>query len=200
MTLFESSWEKKLVINNRELKYSGIFKVEELFSVINKALEERGYEKREKRSEEEVTEESKNIYLELRPYKMKTNYLALMIKLKIDLHNVVEILEHQADKAQKFQSGNIVVFFDAWVLTDHEARWGMKPLAYFIKGFINKFLYTYPLEGKAKGEVQADTAYIYGLVKKLLQSYGGEKENILSEEEIRRKAEEEMGTEMEGAE
>jgi len=43
--MIDTHCEKNLIINNRELKYKGIFLADELFSVINHALEERGYEK-----------------------------------------------------------------------------------------------------------------------------------------------------------
>ena len=58
----EHHYEKELVINNREFKYRGIFKLDEVFSTINKILDEKGYEKREKLNQELVTESGKKIY------------------------------------------------------------------------------------------------------------------------------------------
>lgn len=194
---FETSCEKDLVINNRELKYKGIFRSDEIFSAINRALEEKGYEKREKKTEELVTEMGKKTYIELRPFKVKANYLALMLKIRINLDNVVEVVEKIGGAKEKFQQGNVNIFFDAWTLTDYEQRWQMKPWVFFLKGFINKFVYIFPLEGGMRGEVVGDTAFIYAQVKKLLNSYHPEIKKQVREEDIRKQIEAEISKEME---
>ncbi len=198
---FETTAEKDLVINNRELKYKGIFHIEELFATINRALEERGYQKREKKTEELVTETSRKTYLELRPYKVKSEYLALMLKMKIHLDHIQETVETQEQAGIPFQQGTITIYFDAWLLTDWEQRWNMSPVTFFLKGFINKFLYVFPLEAGARGELAGDTAYVYARVKKLLNSYLPVESRAVREEDIRKQVEEEIATELkEGAE
>ncbi len=187
-----TSFEKNLIINNRELRYSGIFRVDELFSMINRALEERNYTQQEKKSEEIVTEQGKRTYLELRPYKEKTNYTVLMIKIKITLDNITETFEEAKGIKQKFQKGDILIVFDSWLMTDYEHRWGMKPLVYFLKGVINKYLYTFPLEASFPGELTSDTAHIYAAVKKLLQSYQHQPKKVVKEEDVRREMEKEV--------
>ena len=195
--MLETHAEKNLVINGRELKYQGIFRADELFSAINKALDERGYQKREKKTEETVTVSGRKTVVELRPYKEKTNYVALMLKIRITLDNVTETVEKVDGVKQKFRQGDVEIIFDAWSMTDYEARWGMKPWFYFLKGLINKFIYTWPAEAGFMGELVGDTAYVYGKAKKLLQSYRPAEEQHPVEEEVRRKVEEEMGKEKE---
>lgn len=198
---FDISAEKDLIINNRELKYKGIFHADEVFASINRALEERGYTKREKKTEELVTEIGKKTYIELRPYKVKTNYLAMMLKIKINLNNVQDVIEKVDNAKIRFQQGNVIIGFDAWILTDWQLRWNMTPVRFFLKGFINKFLYIFPLEAGATGELAGDTAYVYARVKKLLASYSPSEGKAVREEDIRRQVEEEMEKEMkEGAE
>lgn len=184
--------EKNLVINNKELKYSGIFVADEIFSVINNALGDKGYIKTEKKSEELVTPAGKMLFLELRPYKEKTHYATLMIKIKIVLDNVTEIIREVDGVKKKFQQGDVVIAFDSWLLTDYEGRWGMKPWAYFLKGLINKFIYTAPLESGFFGELVGDTAYIYVQAAKLLNSYRGKAEKVVSEEKVKAEMEEEI--------
>jgi len=198
---FEISAEKELIINNRELKYKGIFHAKELFAAINRALEEKGYTKREKKTEETVTETGRKTYIELRPYKIKTDYLTLMLKLRINLDNIQEVKE-TIDHAQvRFEQGQITIYFDAWLLTDWQQRWNMKPVTFFLKGFINKFLYVFPLEAGARGELAGDTAYVYARIKKLLNSYTAAEGRVVREEDIRRQVEKEIAKEMkEGAE
>ncbi len=196
--VLEHMYERNLVINNRELHYKGIFIANELFSVINRALEEKGYEKREKKTEEIIAQTGKKTYVELRPYKEKTNYAVLMIKMKITLDNITEMVETVRNEKRRFHNGEISVIFDSWILTSYEGRWGMKPVVYFLKGIINKYFYTFPLEKSFRGELVADTAYVYAQIKKLLNTYKVEAGKAVKEEDVRRKVEEEMRKEMEG--
>ncbi|HLD79593.1 MAG TPA: hypothetical protein VJA18_03460 [Candidatus Nanoarchaeia archaeon] len=184
--------EKNLIINNRELSYSGIFRTDELFTTLNNALDEKKYTKREKKSEELVTPLGRLLQLELRPFKIKTNHITLMIKIRITLDNITEVIEKRHNLKERFQKGDVHIIFDAWSLTDYESRWGMKPLVYFIKAVIHKYLYKFPLEEGFVRELASDTAYVYAQVKNLLQSYQGKKLPPLSEQEVLRRVEEEM--------
>ena len=67
--MLDTHCEKNLIINNRELNYKGIFRADELFTLINRALQAKGYDKREKRTEEIVAEGGKKTSIELRPFK-----------------------------------------------------------------------------------------------------------------------------------
>lgn len=191
-----SHLEKNLIVNNKELTYKGFFNVDELFATINKAIEEKGYVKNEKRSEELVTPVGRMLFLELRPYKALTNYATLTIKIKVTLDNVTEITRKSDGRKVLFQQGNIKVMFDSWILTDYENRWGISPVVYFLKGIINKFVYKFPLEGKFASELVNDTNYIYSQIKKLLKSYGEKKEKLPGEEEVKRKIAVEVGEEI----
>lgn len=194
--MLDTHCEKNLIINGRELNYSGIFRTEELFAAINRALEERGYITREKKTEEVVLEQGRRTFLELRPYKEKSNYLTLMLKMKIHLENIAEAVEELKGSKRKFHRGEVKIIFDAWTLTDYESRWGMKPLAYFLKGLVNKFIYTFPLEAGAEDELVEDTAFVYSRAKKLLDSYQGKEVVKVSEEEVRKKVEKEIREEI----
>ena len=184
--------EKNLIVNNKELNHGGFFIVNEIFSTINRAIEERGYTKKEKRSEETVTPSGKYLYLELRPFKVVTNYITLMIKIKINLNHITETVKEIDGKKTIFQNGEVHIAFDAWSLTDYEHRWGMKPFVYFMKALINKFIYKFPFEAGTISIVGGDTAYIYAQVKKLLNSYKKKEEKTISEEEVKKEIEEEV--------
>lgn len=184
--------EKNLVINQRKIIYHGIFRTDELLSVIRGALREKGYSYLEKKSEELVTPAGRVLQLELRPTKNVAQYVSLMIKIHVVLDNVTETVKEMSGIRQKFQQGDALIAFDAWSFTDYEGRWGTKPLSFFLKGVIHKYLYKFPLEEGFVGLLVQDTAYVYGKVKNLLQSYQGKKLPTLKEEEVMKKVEEEM--------
>ncbi|MBU0470770.1 MAG: hypothetical protein KKA62_04090 [Nanoarchaeota archaeon] len=193
--MLDTHLEKNLIVNSKELEYKGFFRSEEIFRIINKALEEKGYVKREKKSEELVTPAGKMLQLELRPYKIKSNYITLMIKIRVTLDNVTETLKEVEGKKQKYESGDVLIIFDAWSLTDYQSRWGMKPIVYFLKGVFNKFVYGLKFEKSTISELGGDTAYIYAQLKKLFKSYQDKKEETVSEEEVKSKVIEEMKNE-----
>ena len=191
--------QKNLVVNNKILTYKGIFHADELFSTINRALEARGYEKREKKTEDVVTEDGRRTFIELRPSKSKTSYAKLMIKLRITLNNVTDTVEEFEGQKRKFDLGDIEIAFDSWVLTDYEERWGGKAWVFFLKGMINKFVYKWPLEGSFPGELVSDTAYIYAQIKKLLNSYKGEVgKKMYSDTEIAKDVQKDVAAEIKG--
>ena len=163
--------EKRLVINHLKLSYEGIFDFAELLKVIGRSVEERGYKKHEKRFEEFVGPEGKNIFVELRPAKTKTEYYSLMIKIRMDLKNVKEITREVDGMPTHFQQGDIDMTFDAWTTTEYDQRWGMKPWFYFVKAVINKFVYKFPMEESFIGEVATDTRYVRDQVKAHLSLY-----------------------------
>ena len=146
-------YERELVINGREIKYKGIFRYDELFRLINDTLVNRGYDKQEKKSEELVTEKGRRTYVELRPYKIKSNYITLMIKIKIILDKVTETVKEYESGKKKFQQGDVNIIFDSWILSDYRNRWGSKPFIFFWKGIIRKLLYRWPLEDSFKNEL-----------------------------------------------
>ncbi len=191
-------YEKNLVINNRELKYKGIFRVDELFHKINSLLEELGYTKREKKTEELVTDVGRKTYIELRPFKEKSNYVVLMIKMRMTLDQVTETFEEVQGVRKKFQQGDVDIYFDSWILSDYQHRWGMKGWVYFVKGVVNKYLYTWPLEAEFKSEIGSDTARLFSGLKALFASYKVEAGKYVPESEIMRQVEEEIMKEVNG--
>ncbi|HIJ11829.1 TPA: hypothetical protein HA278_07250 [Candidatus Woesearchaeota archaeon] len=187
-----SAHHKNLIVNGRNLEYKGVFKADELFATINRALEAKHYHKNEKRTEELVTETGKRTYVELRPDKHLSSYIEFIMKIKITLDNVTDIVEEVKGVKQKFQQGDVTIVFDSWVVTDYEHRWTMKPVIYFLKGIINKLIFTFPIEAGAPGELAGDTSYIYSRIKKLLDSYKYSSREIVQEKDVRLAVEEDV--------
>lgn len=163
--------EKLLVINGMKFDYKGLFEFDELMKVINKTVTERGYIRHEKEFHEEVRPEGKELFMELRPRKHKTNYFTLMIKMKITMKNLTEV-EVKVDNIPKIlNKGEIGIIFDAWTNTDYEGRWATKPWFYFFKSVINKYIYKFPLESSFPGEVADDTRHVYNQIRSFLGLY-----------------------------
>ncbi|MBI2665571.1 hypothetical protein HYX12_03055 [Candidatus Woesearchaeota archaeon] len=193
--MLETHYERDLIINNREIIHEGVFVVTEIFHLINEVIEERGYHKKEKKFEEEVTESERKITVELRPYKEKTHYVTLMFKPRISITINREIVKEIEGIKKKYQEGNVAIFIDAWYMTEYAQRWGQKPVIFFLKGFINKMVYTFPLEAKFRNELADDVGYLTSRLKLLFRSYKGPSAALPPEEEVRIAVEEEMSKE-----
>ncbi len=163
--------EKNLVINNRIISYKGVFRIKEVFSTINNSLDQLGYQKQEKKTEESVDPSGRSTYIELRPFKVKSTYETLMIKIKIILNNVTEVTKRVDGIPKKFQQGDVNIIIDSWSLTNYVQRWGMKPFFYFLKGFVNKYIYHFPLEEGFIDELKSDTNYLTDQLKSLFSLY-----------------------------
>lgn len=188
----ELHFERNLIINNRELRHEGIFHLEEVYQTINKALEARGYSKREKKTEEKVTPAGKKSVLELRPFKQKSSYVTLMLKIQILADNLTETRIPTEHGPQLYHQGNLSIIFDAWLLSDYAHRWGMKPWVYFLKGIINKYVYTWPLEAGFTSELHDDMGYIVYQVRQLLRHWQKPMEGVPPEQEVMKQVEEEI--------
>jgi hypothetical protein len=176
----ENYYEKNLLINNREIKYKGIFDLNEIFSSINKILDEQGYQKREKKSEELVQESGRKFYFELRPYNEVSNYVTLLIKIKISVDNMTDKVVDN----KKYNNADLLIAFDAWYLSDSQGKWRLKPWVFFLKGIINKYFYQFPLEAGFQGKLVKDTAQIYNGLKSLLKSYQPERKENMAEKDV----------------
>jgi len=163
--------EKNIIINNRTLSHEGIFRIDELFKTINDSLEKLGYTKVEKKTEETVFPTGKKSYIELRPYKVRTSLVTFMIKIKISLENMKEVVKQVDGINRAFQEGKAKVVFDSWLVTDHASRWGMKPWFYFLKRWIGKWFYHLPAHDDFAGELGGDTGYIDDQIRSLFSLY-----------------------------
>ena len=184
--------EKNLVVNSKEIEYSGIFSVNDLFSTLNQCIEERGYRKKEKRHEETVTQDGKNLLLELRPTKVRKENMTFWIKIKIGMQNITDVTQEIDSKEQVFQKGDLKLIFDAWVYTDNKKHWSQRPFTAMVEVIIHKIFKPLPIDSSYYAEVIGDTAYIYGKVKELLSSYRKKDTHFAFEKEVMKSVDKEI--------
>ncbi|MDP3989757.1 MAG: hypothetical protein Q8Q01_00965 [archaeon] len=186
--------ETDLIVDSKELRYKGIFRADELFRIINKSLEEKGYTKNEKRSEEVVTEEGKRVFLELRPKKEVGPGASLLIKMRITLDSLTEKIEIVSGQKRNVNQGDVLIVFDGWLETTYEERYHRAPIRFFIKGLIDKYVYPILPERKYKGQVRGDIHFIESEILKSLKVFrqGEEESKKTSEDVVKKEVEEEV--------
>ena len=189
--------ENQLVINHRELNYKGIFRSEDVFLLINKILASRGYSKSEKRSEEVNTDDGRRFLVELRPSKSKTTYLKLEMRMRVMFDNVTSVVEEKNNIKQRFELGSVHIVFDGWVKTDFQHRWSQNPYSFFMKAWINKYIYRFKLDEGYASEIFSDTAYMYGQLRSLFDSYVPKGSKVVKEKDVLKEVEKDVTKQME---
>jgi hypothetical protein len=133
--------EREVVVDKLRLSYEGLFKVTDLYQLIDRWLREKGYDKREKRMAESVTKNGKFIEWEIEPWKKITDYASIIIKLRIILTDIKEV-DVEIDKNKvKMNQGKTDFVFDGYLETDYENRWESKPLFFFLRALFDKYIF-----------------------------------------------------------
>ncbi|HLC74883.1 MAG TPA: hypothetical protein VJH88_03430 [Candidatus Nanoarchaeia archaeon] len=163
--------QKNLVVNGLPLKYNGIFLFDEFYKALKDGLTQRGYKMHEKRFEERVGDKGKDLFIELRPLKIKAAWLSQTMRIRIIMKHIREVVLDVDDIPTQFQEGEIDMSFDGWITYGIRHRWGNNPTFYFLKSVINKYVYRFPLEGGMDGEIASDTRFVHSQVKAHLGLY-----------------------------
>ncbi len=133
--------ERKLVVENISISYSGLFDVKEFYKMIDDWFKAKGYDKVVVKHKEYSTETGKNIEILLAPHKNVTDYIRNLIKVWIGMSNIKEV-EVKRDKTRfKINKGDVIVVLDGYLELDYEHRWEQKPLFFFLRVLIDKFIH-----------------------------------------------------------
>ena len=143
--------ERSVVLENIELKYTGIFDVKEFYKLMDDWFQEKGYDKEVIKHLEEVTDKGKQITMLIAPYRKVSDYLRYVMKIWVYLFDVTEIEVKKDNTKVKLNKGRIMLSFDAFLDTDYENRWEQKPLYVFLRSLFDKFIHRQEIE---KYEVQ----------------------------------------------
>lgn len=162
--------EKRLIIDQLRLNYSGIFNLHELYKMIDGWLYEKGYDKYEKKNEEQVLETGRKIEIEIRPWKKTTDYAKNEIRLRLFVDNMTDIDVDRDGRKIKMHKGDIQMIFDAFLETDYEHRWENKPMYYFFRTIIDKYVFKIYTE-KFVGNLVADVRDLHSRIKSFLNLY-----------------------------
>ena len=133
--------ERDVVIERYRLTYEGLFNLLDLYTMIDEYFEDKGYDKREKKNVERVTPEGKYIELHFEPWKKLTDYAKSVIAVRIILSDIKEVEVEKDGVKVKLNQGKVQFVFDAFLETDYEHRWEMKPMFFFIRTIFDKYIY-----------------------------------------------------------
>jgi hypothetical protein len=156
--------EKKLLIDEDEITYEGLFDMKELYALIDDYLKFKGYDKFEPKNDESVYAGGKNIQIILTPAKWHTDYVKKIMKIELLVTDMKDI-ETEIDKVKvTVNQGKVSIKFSGILETDWEGRWEQRPLYLFFRTLFEKFVY--------KGEMKRFEDEIIADVKELKAKVG----------------------------
>ena len=147
--------EREVLVDKERLTYEGLFSMADLYSLIDEYFEEKGYDKREKKNIERVTPEGKNIEIWLEPWKKITDYAKSVISLRILVADLKEVEVEKEGVKIKVNQGNVQMVFDVFLETDYENLWESKPMFFFLRTLVDKYIYR-DYTNRNKGEAVND--------------------------------------------
>jgi len=162
--------EKYTVVDKLRITYEGLFNVTELYKLIDGWLRTKSYDKAELKNVEKVRPEGKFIEIELFPWKKLTDYAISQIRIRIIMTDVKEVEVEREGAKVKMNQGNVHIVFDGYLETDYENRWESKPIFYFLRGIVDKYIYRSYLEGY-KDVVRQDVNHLVTQIKSFLNLY-----------------------------
>jgi len=162
--------EREVIIDKYRVTYEGLFNALDLYTIIDEFLEDKGYDKREKKNIERVTKDGKYIELWLEPWKKLTDYAKSVILVRIIMSEVKEVEIEKEGVKVKMNQGKIQFVFDAYLETDYENRWEMKPIFFFLRTIFDKFIFKSYMIGY-RNEIRSDANQLIVTIRSYLNLY-----------------------------
>ena len=162
--------EKRIIADKLRNDYEGLFNFNELYRLIVNWFKDKGYDRREKYAHEKVTKTGKYVEIELQPWKSMTDYVKSEIRVHIiasDMRDAEVVIDNTK---QKLNEGKIHIVLDAFLVTDYEGKWEMRPVYYFLKTVFEKFAFS-PQISKYEGAVNEDVTDLHNQIKGYLNLY-----------------------------
>lgn len=157
-------------VKTEKIVYEGIFKLPEVYKLINDWAKDKDYVLVEKKCLESVTEKGKNVECEFEPFKKLTDYAQSKVNVKVAAFDCTEVEVKKDKKRQKFSKGRLEINVDAYLETDYEARWEAKPVFFVLRTLFEKYLYAPFLSGFTK-RIKSDAEILIDNIKAFLNLY-----------------------------
>jgi len=120
--------ERLIVVDKARVEYEGLFEAKALYALFVDWARDKGYFLVEKKHSESVKPEGKYVDMEFEPFKKLTDYAKSIIKMRVTMHDVKDVVVEKDKTKRKFQQGKVSIVFDGILETDYEHRWETKPV------------------------------------------------------------------------
>lgn len=166
--------EKKLVIDQLKLTYSGLFDLNGLYRIMDEWFYEKNYDRWELKNYEFVLPAGKVIEIELLPWKKTTEYFKNTIRIRLKCSEVKDVEIEKEGVMIKVNRGHVQMIIDGYLESDYEGWWEERPMLYFIRTLFDKYIFKRHFMQYEKWLVN-DVYDIHGRIQRFLNLYKYEK-------------------------
>lgn len=148
--------ERKIIVDESELAYEGLFDIKEVYSLIDDFLRQKNYDKFEKTNREFVGSAGKEIYYVLTPVFGISDFARKLLKIDLSAKEVKDVEVEIDGFKRRMQQGKFKIMLSGILETDYEGRWEQTAFYYFVRTMFNKYIYrkhTEDFEGQIKSDV-----------------------------------------------
>lgn len=153
--------ERSTVVDGEKIVYKGLFDIRELYNIIDAFFWQKGFDKRVRVNEEQVSQDSKFIHVVLQPWKRVSEYVKHEIKVDIAVHHGKEEIREIDGVKKKLTNGVVELVFWGYLVTDYEGRWEQRPEYFFLRTVMDKWVYKLQHQSSA-GMLKNDVRLLKG--------------------------------------
>jgi len=162
--------EKEEIVEEK-FEYSGVFHFTEFYSFAHKWLKNEDYGIVEERYNENVSGNSRSVYIEWKASKQISDYFKIELKMKIDIRELVDVEVEMDGKKKKMHKGKISMGIKGNLIRDPESKWDGSALNRFLREIYNKYVIPSRIDG-VKGKIMADVKDFKEELKAYLELLG----------------------------
>lgn len=143
-------------ITDLNVQYEGLFKMSEVYDLIEQWTKEKGYDKNELKNHEQVLKDGRDIFIDSRPTKAFSDYDRIIIKMIIHVKNMKDVIVKKDGLDVPMNQGKLNIHFTGYLVTDWGGRWESKPWYFFLRTVFDRWVYgsnTSVFEGAVSQEV-----------------------------------------------
>ena len=133
--------EKKHVLHDLRLTYSGPVSVEEFYNEVEKWMEEKGLSKDIKKKSEEVTPKGKRIEWHIEAWEEPKHRVRRVVILRALFDNVKEIMLKRGGRNIKINQADILIDIDGFMETHLIHQWTTTPFYQFFRTLFDKYIW-----------------------------------------------------------
>ena len=133
--------ETKVLIGEKQIKYSGLIPVKGVYKHVKNFLDENGYDPFESRNEDEVYEDGKQIIIVLNGDKKLSDFAKIMWETKFVFEKLIETSFEKDGKTMHLHKGSLLLETSVVLATDYENSFEQTAFQYFLRVMIDKFVF-----------------------------------------------------------
>ncbi len=133
--------ETRLLVDEKQLTYSGLIPVQGLYRTVKTFLQENDYNPFDSRNEEQVFEDGKQIILEIKGEKKLSEFARINWETKFYFTGLQEMFVEKGGKKLRLHRGKVMLQTDVFLLTDYEKTFEQNAFQYFLRVVIDKYVF-----------------------------------------------------------